>query len=77
MATYLIKTYWVLYVIKPSEVNSLPNSPGCYLFGDGKGTVLYVGKAKNLKKRVSSYFVKINSISGKVQMLVRKILYLL
>ncbi|KAF1078414.1 excinuclease ABC subunit UvrC [Methanogenium sp. MK-MG] len=35
---------------------SLPSDPGCYLFKDGNGTVIYVGKAKHLKKRVGSYF---------------------
>lgn len=54
-------------------VRALPDKPGVYQYFDEKGKIIYVGKAKNLKKRVSSYFVKINSISGKVQMLVRKI----
>ena len=30
----------------------LPNNPGCYLFKDGKGGIIYVGKAKNLRKRI-------------------------
>jgi excinuclease ABC subunit C len=38
------------------DIDSLPEEPGCYLFLDEKGTILYIGKAKNLKKRVSSYF---------------------
>jgi len=54
-------------------IRSLPDKPGVYQYFDEKNRIIYVGKAKNLKKRVSSYFVKINSISGKVQMLVRKI----
>ncbi len=54
-------------------VKSLPHKPGVYQFLDDKNKIIYVGKAKDLKKRVSSYFSKINSISGKVQMLVRKI----
>jgi excinuclease ABC subunit C len=54
-------------------VKNLPQKPGVYQFLDEKNKIIYIGKAKNLKKRVSSYFAKINSISGKVQMLVRKI----
>ncbi|MFX1260133.1 MAG: excinuclease ABC subunit UvrC, partial [Promethearchaeota archaeon] len=37
---------------------SLPNEPGVYLFKDKKDTIIYIGKARNLKKRVSQYFVK-------------------
>ena len=47
-----------LFMLSVSEISSLPNSSGCYLFKDECGRVLYVGKAKNLKKRVSSYFQK-------------------
>jgi excinuclease ABC subunit C len=54
-------------------VKNLPHKPGVYQYFDEKGKIIYVGKAKDLRKRVSSYFAKINSISGKVQMLVRKI----
>ena len=40
------------------DLTTLPGNPGCYLFSDEAGTVIYVGKAKNLKKRVTSYFQK-------------------
>ena len=53
-------------------VLSLPNAPGCYQYLDATGIVIYVGKAKNLKRRVSSYFNK-EQISAKTRMLVSKI----
>ncbi|MCX7786695.1 MAG: excinuclease ABC subunit UvrC [Spirochaetes bacterium] len=40
-----------------SQTDRLPSNPGVYLMKDGKGTILYIGKAKNLKKRVCSYFI--------------------
>jgi excinuclease ABC subunit C len=53
------------------SLRSLPNRPGVYQFFDKDGKLLYVGKAKNLKKRVSSYFNR-EHFSGKLNMLVRK-----
>ena len=53
-------------------VLSLPDTPGCYQYLDASGIVIYVGKAKNLKRRVSSYFNK-EQISAKTRMLVSKI----
>ncbi len=38
------------------RLKSLPNRPGCYIMRDRQGVIIYIGKAKNLKKRVSSYF---------------------
>ncbi|NND62002.1 MAG: excinuclease ABC subunit UvrC [Flavobacteriaceae bacterium] len=54
------------------QVSTLPNSPGVYQYYDKDGKILYVGKAKNLKKRVSSYFTKQHD-SGKTRILVKKI----
>ncbi len=55
------------------KVSLLPDEPGVYRFLDEKGVVIYVGKAKNLKKRVSSYFVSSTNHSNKVRALVRNI----
>lgn len=41
----------------------LPDSPGVYLYFDKEGTVIYVGKAKNLRRRVSSYFNRVHSVA--------------
>ena len=54
-------------------LKTLPEEPGIYQYFDEGGKIIYVGKAKNLKKRVSSYFNKENSQSGKLRILVRKI----
>lgn len=54
------------------QLNTLPDNPGVYQFYDTNGKILYVGKAKNLKKRVASYFTK-NHDSGKTKVLVKKI----
>lgn len=53
-------------------VNNLPESPGCYQYLNESGTIIYVGKAKNLKRRVSSYFNK-EQQTLKTKLLVAKI----
>lgn len=53
-------------------VSNLPDSPGCYQYLDETGTIIYVGKAKNLKRRVYSYFSKEHD-NRKTAILVSKI----
>ena len=55
------------------QVALLPLSPGVYQFVDSSGTIIYVGKAKSLRKRVSSYFVQSKEHSAKVRVLVKQI----
>ena len=54
------------------QTTTLPNKPGVYQYYDKDDKLLYIGKAKNLKKRVSSYFTKQHD-SGKTRVLVKKI----
>ncbi|MBO5811823.1 MAG: excinuclease ABC subunit C, partial [Bacteroidaceae bacterium] len=58
-------------ILKPI-VQSLPEKPGCYQYLNSSGQVIYVGKAKNLKRRVSSYFLK-EQQSNKTKLLVKQI----
>lgn len=68
-----------LFAMKPKTdklkeiLRSLPQQPGVYQYYDENDKLLYIGKAKNLKKRVSSYFSKNRYDSGKTAALVRKI----
>ena len=58
-------------ILKPI-VQSLPEKPGCYQYLNSSGQVIYVGKAKNLKRRVSSYFLK-EQQTNKTKLLVKQI----
>lgn len=53
-------------------IRSLPSKPGIYQYFNSEEEIIYVGKAKNLKKRVNSYFTKTHQ-QGKVRLLVKKI----
>ena len=53
-------------------ITNIPDKPGCYQYYDEAGIIIYVGKAKNLKKRVSSYFTK-SHLDRKTRVLVSKI----
>lgn len=55
------------------QVAALPLSPGVYQFVDKNGTIIYVGKAKSLRRRVSSYFIQNREHTAKVKVLVRQV----
>jgi excinuclease ABC subunit C len=54
------------------DLGQVPPSPGCYLFRDARGTLLYIGKARNLRKRVSSYFQR-DSPDPRIRAMVAKV----
>jgi len=56
-----------------AKLKTLPKQPGCYIFKDAQGAVLYVGKAVNLRQRVRSYFQKSAQQTPKVARMVRRI----
>lgn len=55
------------------KIITLPEEPGVYRFLNSEGVIIYIGKAKNLKKRVSQYFVSPDRLSAKTRVLVSKI----
>jgi len=57
------------------QIKTLPNQPGVYQYFDKEEVIIYVGKAKNLKKRVASYFNKTHE-NGKTKVLVKKIVHI-
>lgn len=56
-----------------AKIKRIPQSPGIYQYYNKKGDIIYVGKAKNLKKRVASYFTKSHRQNGKTALLVKRI----
>ena len=56
-----------------AALNEIPHKPGVYQFWDGEDTLIYIGKAKDLRNRVGSYFNKDNQMNGKTRVLVSKI----
>src|SRR5690606_39539901 len=54
-------------------LEEIPHRPGIYQYWDANGELIYVGKAKDLRNRVSSYFIKNSQLNGKTRVLVRKI----
>ena len=55
------------------QVALLPTTPGVYQFLNRSGEVIYVGKAKNLRRRVSSYFMESRDHAPKIKLMVRQI----
>jgi excinuclease ABC subunit C len=58
MSSFCFPTDFVATRIKPQHIKGLPPEPGVYLMKDNSGNIIYIGKAKNLRKRVFSYFSK-------------------
>ena len=56
MTALPIDTFMDLTEYTPSDIKSLPNTPGIYFYFDQSGEIIYIGKAKRLKARVSQYF---------------------
>jgi len=54
------------------KIRTLPTSPGCYLYKNAEGEVIYVGKAKNLRARVRSYFLAASQANAKTGTLMRE-----
>jgi excinuclease ABC subunit C len=55
-----------------AKIRTLPTSPGCYLYKNAEGEVIYVGKAKNLRARVRSYFLEATQMNAKTGSLMRE-----
>ncbi|MBN1331834.1 excinuclease ABC subunit UvrC [Candidatus Dojkabacteria bacterium] len=58
--------------ITKTNLQNLPNQPGCYIYKDTQGKILYIGKAINLKARVNSYFAKNSDERPKIKSMLKK-----
>ncbi|ETR74527.1 MAG: hypothetical protein OMM_00166 [Candidatus Magnetoglobus multicellularis str. Araruama] len=58
---------------KEIKVDTAPNSPGVYLMKNAKNDIIYIGKARNLRKRLASYFQKQEHLDPKTELLIKKI----
>jgi excinuclease ABC subunit C len=56
-----------------SDIKNLPELPGVYRYYDCDGRLLYIGKAKNIRKRVSSYFIKTTGLPARTRLMVKQI----
>ena len=54
------------------KIRALPMQPGCYLYKNAEGEVIYVGKAKNLRQRVRSYLLEASQADAKTGSLMRE-----
>ena len=61
---------------KINEINKIPNNPGIYKYYDVNDELIYVGKAKNLRKRIKSYFIDSDNRSIKINDLIKHIQYI-
>ncbi len=59
--------------LTPEAIDRLPRKPGVYLFRDKAGTLIYIGKAKSLRNRVKSYFIRANDRDAKTLTLVSRV----
>jgi excinuclease ABC subunit C len=62
-----------MFVSIEEQIKKIPQDPGVYRYYDVDGKLLYIGKAKNLKKRVLSYFIESKVVNSRIRLLIRKI----
>jgi len=67
------ETQTLIYVMDlHQKIRTIPTQPGCYLYKNAEGEVIYVGKAKNLRARVRSYFLEVSQSNAKTGTLMRE-----